>query len=103
MECSMSSREQRGMDQAVRQSLEKTREALAAALAEIDAQLGAADGIEAVKVGLGPDWITPGQAAFLCRRTDETIRRWCEAHGIGKRHGGRWYVSRQRLRAFLGA
>lgn len=50
---------------------------------------------------LGPDWITVKEAAFLCRCTEETVRRWCETYEIGRKRGGRWFVSKDRMQGFL--
>ena len=45
------------------------------------------------------DWIEIGAAAQRFNRPKDTIRRWCREHGIGRKSGGNWQVSAQRLSA----
>ncbi len=40
-------------------------------------------------------------AAKIAGVTGQTIRRWCDAEGIGRRRGGMWVVSRVALSMFL--
>ena len=47
--------------------------------------------------------LTLQQAAGIAGRSTETIRRWCEAEGIGRRVGGRWAVSHPALLMWLDA
>jgi hypothetical protein len=41
------------------------------------------------------------QAAALAGRAPNTIRNWCESHGIGRLIAGRWCVSCVALAMFL--
>jgi hypothetical protein len=47
--------------------------------------------------------LTTGEAADLVqqrtgfRPSTQTLRKWCEAHGIGKKVVGRWIVNRSKL------
>ena len=38
------------------------------------------------------------EAADLVKRNQTTVARWCKQHGIGRKIGGRWQVSRSELR-----
>jgi hypothetical protein len=107
------------MDAAARRVLEQTRATLAASieaqrvvLADLDRQLGAIDAM--ADFAHGPDddpwgnaplsdprWIMPAEAAVLCRRSESTIIRWCEDHGIGRKFGGRWAVWKPALMEIL--
>jgi hypothetical protein len=99
------------MDAGARLALERTREALAAALADIDRQLGALDGVTAAVemdcqpwqgVPLGdPRWLTTTQAIVFIGRTESTVIRWCIEHGIGEKFGGRWWVWKPALDRYL--
>ncbi|KAB1075910.1 helix-turn-helix domain-containing protein [Methylobacterium soli] len=49
-----------------------------------------------------PDLITPDYAAKRAGVDASTIRKWCQAYGIGKMYGcRRWRVSVKRLQAYL--
>jgi hypothetical protein len=49
-----------------------------------------------------PDLITPDYAAKRAGVDASTIRKWCQAYGIGKMYGcRRWRVSVTRLQAYL--
>jgi hypothetical protein len=41
------------------------------------------------------------EAAKFAGRSESTMRNWCEVHGIGRRVGGVWCVSRIALAIFL--
>jgi len=41
------------------------------------------------------------KAAVIAGLSVGTIRNWCEAHGIGRKVGGQWRVSRVALAMFL--
>jgi hypothetical protein len=41
------------------------------------------------------------EAAKFAGRSESTMRNWCEDHGIGRRVGGVWGVSRIALAIFL--
>lgn len=50
----------------------------------------------------GAGTITPAEAVETAEEygvsvTTETIYTWCEKYKIGKKVGGRWYVSKKRL------
>lgn len=40
-------------------------------------------------------------ASRFAGRSESTMRNWCEAHGLGRRIGGVWCVSRIALAMFL--
>src|SRR5271168_1414594 len=42
-----------------------------------------------------------GEAARIAGRTERTIRNWCIEHGIGRRIGGRWAISKVALMMWL--
>ncbi|MGF6309950.1 hypothetical protein ABIB82_004053 [Bradyrhizobium sp. i1.8.4] len=46
------------------------------------------------------DLISSAEAAERANRDQQTIRRWCEVHGIGVKVAGRWEVSTRRLHDF---
>ena len=48
-----------------------------------------------------PSLITVRDAAARACRDDDTIRLWAERHGIGRRYGGRWRISVERLTQHL--
>jgi hypothetical protein len=41
------------------------------------------------------------QAAGVAGRTESTLRNWCDEHGLGRRIGGKWAVSKVALRMYL--
>jgi hypothetical protein len=45
--------------------------------------------------------LTVGQAATLTGKSQRTIRNWCAQHGIGRRIGGAWAVSKVALQMVL--
>ncbi|MGB6661419.1 MAG: hypothetical protein WBE90_20635 [Xanthobacteraceae bacterium] len=45
--------------------------------------------------------ITLEGAAKLCRKSTETIRSWAQRHGIGRKIGGAWHISRVALQMLL--
>ncbi|MGB8744225.1 MAG: helix-turn-helix domain-containing protein [Xanthobacteraceae bacterium] len=45
--------------------------------------------------------MTLAAAAELCRKSTETIRSWAQRHGIGRKIGGTWHISRVALQMFL--
>lgn len=47
------------------------------------------------------DWITPTKAAELARVTRESVSRWCERYGIGRKVAGRWRVDPAALERML--
>jgi hypothetical protein len=97
------------MDIGARLALERTREALAAALADIDRQLGAEDGKRAATEGdvwegvplSDPRWLDSTRAGHLAGRTESTVIRWCQERGIGRKSAGRWFVWRPALDRYL--
>jgi hypothetical protein len=48
-----------------------------------------------------PEGITLGKASGTAGRTPGTIRNWCIEHGIGRKIGGSWVVSKVALTMFL--
>jgi hypothetical protein len=47
--------------------------------------------------------MTLKEAGDLAGRTVGTIRYWCVEHGLGRKVGGQWTVSREALQMFLDA
>jgi hypothetical protein len=45
--------------------------------------------------------MTLHQAAFRAGKCQNTIRNWCEGEGLGRRIGGKWYVSKVALELWL--
>lgn len=45
--------------------------------------------------------LTTKQAADLADRPERTVRLWCDQHGIGRKIGGQWRVSRVALQMQL--
>ncbi|MGB6965681.1 MAG: helix-turn-helix domain-containing protein [Xanthobacteraceae bacterium] len=45
--------------------------------------------------------MTLAAAAELCGKSTNTIRSWAQRHGIGRKIGGTWHISRAALRMFL--
>ena len=45
--------------------------------------------------------LTLQEAAHRSKKVAGTIRNWCESEGIGRRIGGKWYVSRVALEMYL--
>ena len=43
----------------------------------------------------------PIAAAKIARKSERTLRNWCVEHGLGRRIGGRWSVSRVALAMYL--
>ena len=82
-------------DQEARQLLD----AFEAATKLLRARLGTSD--QSFASNSTDDWLTPDQAAHRASVTSATMRRWIGAHGLGKRVGGRLFVSARRLRRFL--
>jgi hypothetical protein len=41
------------------------------------------------------------EAAVMIGRTTETVRNWAERHGLGRKIGGRWFLSRAAFAMFL--
>jgi hypothetical protein len=41
------------------------------------------------------------QAAHRADRTESTLRNWCDEHGLGRRIGGKWAISKVALRMYL--
>jgi excisionase family DNA binding protein len=52
---------------------------------------------------LPSDLISSGAAAKVAQVSKLTVRRWCERFDIGHKVGGRWLVSRSKLKAFMSA
>lgn len=45
--------------------------------------------------------LTLQQAADRAQKSPGTIRNWCDSEGLGRRIGGKWYVSKVALEMFL--
>jgi hypothetical protein len=45
--------------------------------------------------------ITLAAAAKLCGKSGNTIRSWAQRHGIGRKIGGAWHISRAALQMLL--
>jgi Helix-turn-helix domain len=45
--------------------------------------------------------LTLQEAADRSKKVAGTIRNWCESEGIGRRIGGKWYVSKVALEMYL--
>ena len=50
---------------------------------------------------LGPDMAALKTTAGMTGVDYYTLRRWAEKYGIGRKIGGRWYISRSKLQAFI--
>lgn len=53
--------------------------------------------VEPEPTGDGGPWLSPKQAAALVSRDKTTVIRWARAHGIGRRNGGRYEISKPLL------
>jgi hypothetical protein len=45
--------------------------------------------------------MTLQEAAYRARKSENTIRNWCEREGLGRRIGGKWCVSKVALEMYL--
>ena len=45
--------------------------------------------------------LTLQEAAARAHKSPGTIRNWCESEGLGRRIGGKWYVSKVALEMYL--
>jgi hypothetical protein len=75
------------------------RAGLTALLERVDRALGEVSSSERPAAGAA-DLISSAEAAARANRDQQTIRRWCEVHGLGIKVAGRWEVSASRLHAF---
>lgn len=85
--------------------VEAARADLAALIAEDQAaahtdHIGALYAIVAV-LRISDRSLAPGQAAYIVRRTPETIISWCRRYAVGAKFGGRWIVDPLRLALLL--
>ena len=45
--------------------------------------------------------LTLQEAGDRAKKSPGTIRNWCESEGLGRRIGGKWYVSKVALEMYL--
>jgi hypothetical protein len=85
--------------------LEELRPKLVEFLAQVDQVLGRSDHPSKIsRASRSPedaDLISTGAAAKRAGRSLETVRRWCENRGIGRKEAGRWRVSSRLLNDLL--
>ncbi|WP_262272212.1 helix-turn-helix domain-containing protein [Microvirga yunnanensis] len=87
-----------------------TREALVAALAALRTATRAIEAALASDpsrpdnvhtLGINPDLLKLKATAREFGLTEATLRRWAIAHNLGQMVGGRWFISRSRLQAYI--
>jgi hypothetical protein len=66
-----------------------------------DGHLGVVKGIFVLTPYDPDEVLTLDRAANRARKTQNTIRNWCESEGIGRKIGGRWCVSKVALEMHL--